>query len=86
MKMSLSDLPDEIMLNIFQYCTEDEIKKTQTNRFPSKFVKQRTMSVEMKDAIRANNFGNIQWIKDRYNSTRWKNNISIGTFLLLIIN
>ena len=45
-KMSLSDLPDEIMLNIFQYSTKDEIKKTQTKEFLSTFVKQRTMFVE----------------------------------------
>ena len=85
-KMSLSDLPDEIILNIFQFNTNNEIKKTQTNGFPSKFVKQRTMFVEMKEAIRANNFGNMQWIKERYNTrTRWKRNITIRTFFLLVI-
>ena len=44
------------------------------------------MFVEMKEAIRANNFGNMQWIKERYNTrTRWKRNITIRTFFLLVI-
>ena len=81
--MSLSKLPDEMILNIFQFNTGDEIQKTKTLNFTSKFVNECTMFVKMKEAIRANNLSNMKWIKDRYNgSTIWHKGINIGMFFL----
>ena len=83
--LSLSNFPDEIKLNVFQYLTEDELKKTRTlsTTFQSDLVKRLTMHVKMKDAIRANNMENMKWIKERYNGDdRWHDEINFGTFFI----
>ena len=81
--MSLSNLPDEMKLNVLQYLTETEMKKTRTlsKTFHSNLVKRRTMYVKMKDAIDANNLDNMKWIKERFNGDiRWHDDIKFGTF------
>ena len=86
-KERMNNIPDEIILNVFQYLTKDELKKTRTlsMAFQSDLVKRFTMFVEMEDAIRANNMENMEWIKERYNGdTRWHDDINFGTFFICI--
>jgi hypothetical protein len=87
-KRSLSNLPDEMKLNILQFCTGEENKKTRTlsKDFTSKLVKHRTENVKMGDAIRSNNLDNMKWIKERYNGDdTWRGDINMGTFPLFLV-
>ena len=60
-----NSLPDEIVLIILHYCNEEDIKNTR--QLQSKWVKQCTMDVDMKTAVRKQNMDNMQWLQGRCN-------------------
>ena len=79
---SLLNLPDDVLLIVFQFNTSVEIKKTHvlSYGFPSLFVHECTMSLDMRSAISAQNLHNMKWIKERYQegNTKWSQYLNLS--------